>query len=198
MFISIAKKTLLPLLLLLAGQAMAQTKVFEMTVLGFKFGKMIVNRTVLPDSTEVYTLNASGKATIFWIDFVSETKQEVRYKNGKLVSAHYTEIENGKVKRWTKIAYDGKEYQVDSHKGKRKFSQTPVFSVASLYFNNADDHKQVFYEAEANFTTLKQSKDKVEFTTSDGQKSVYHFNNGELQKMEFHISIATVYMERIG
>jgi hypothetical protein len=192
------KKSMLPLLLLLAGFAGAQTKVFEMTVLGFKFGKMIVNRTVLPDSTEVYTLNASGKATIFWIDFVSQTKQEVRYKYGKLVSAHYTEIENGKVKRWTKIAYDGKEYQVDSYKGKRSFSQAPAFSVASLYFNNAADHKQVFYEAEANFTDLKQTKDKVEFTTSDGQKSVYRFANGELQKMEFHISIATVYMERIG
>jgi len=189
---------LLLLGLLTTGAARAQTKVFEMTVLGFKFGKMVVNRTLLPDSTELYTLHASGKATVLWIDFVSETKQEVRYKHGKLLSSSYTEIENGKLKRWTRVRLEGNIYRVESSKGVRSFTEAPSFSVASIYFSDPSQVKQVFYEAEANYAPVKYSKDRVEFTTSDGHRSVYYFRQGQLQKMEFHISIAVVYMERIA
>lgn len=188
------------LFLLVCGNTLAaQTKVFDMTVLGFKFGKMIVTRNVEPDSTEVYTLNASGKATVLWIDFVSQTKQEVRYKNGRLVSSSYTEIENGKTKRWNKVTFDGKKYQVDSYKGKSSFAEAPVFSVASLYFKNSTNLKKIFYEAEAEYAPVNHTgKENIEFKTSEGNRSVYHFINGEIQNMEFYISIAIVYMKRVS
>ena len=186
-------------LVLCCASAGAQTKVYEMSVLGFKFGKMIVNRTLQSDSSEVYTLNASGKATVLWMDFVSQTKQEVVYKKGRLVSSSYQEIENGKVKRWTKVRYDGTHYQVDSYKGQRSFTEAPLFSIANLYFDGFKTIQQIFYEAEGEFTKVHTNgKDRLEISTSEGNRSVYHFLNGEVTNMEFYLAIAVVYMKRIA
>lgn len=177
----------------------AQTKVFDMHVLGFKFGKLTVTKTLEPDSTAVYTMDAGGKATVLWIDFVSRTTQQVRYKNGKLVSSVYTEIENGKIKRWNKLHFDGKKYLVDAYNGSRSFAEAPEFSIAKLYFENTAGIKKIFYEAETNFAPVTHKENNsLEIKTSDGNRSVYHFENGEIKKMEFHISIATVYAVRVN
>lgn len=176
----------------------AQTKVFDMYVLGFKFGKLSVTKTLEPDSTEVYTMDAGGKATVLWIDFVSRTTQQVKYRHGRLVSSVYTEIENGKIKRWSKVYFDGDKYQVDSYSGKRHFTEVPRFSIAKLYFENTTGIEKIFYEAETNFApVVHDGKGNLEIRTSDGNRSVYRFENGELKKMEFHISIATVYAVRV-
>lgn len=193
------KSILLSFIMLAVSGTRAQTKVYEMSVLGFKFGKMTVTRTIHSDSSEVYSLHASGKATVLWMDFISQTRQESVYKHGKLVSSFYQEIENGKVKRWTKVLFDGNHYQVDSYKGKRSFTEAPLFSIASLYFNGFQTLQNIFYEAEAEFTKVRHNgKDRMEILTSEGNRSIYHFVNGEIENMEFYISIAVVYMKRIA
>lgn len=176
----------------------AQTITYDMTVLGSKFGKMVVSRRV-QDSTELFTLDAKGKATILWMDFENETIQEVRYKGGKLISSSYKEIENGKTKKWNKVAYDGRQYQVESHAGKRSFNEVPSYSVMSLYFYDPQQRSRIFHEAEAGYTGLKRiDANTLEIRNADGSRSVYHYDGGKLNKMEFHLTIATVYMNRIG
>ncbi|MBS1623169.1 MAG: hypothetical protein JST83_04080 [Bacteroidetes bacterium] len=174
----------------------AQTIVYDMTVLGSKFGKMVVSHKV-QDSTELYTLDAKGKATILWMDFENETIQEVRYKGGKLISSSYREIENGKTKKWNKVSYDGHQYQVESQSGRRSFSEVPLYSVISLYFTDPMQRSRIFHEAEASYTGLKRvDANTLEIKNADGSRSVYRYEKGKLNTMEFHLAIATVYMRR--
>lgn len=174
----------------------AQTIMYDMTVLGSKFGKMVVSHKV-QDSTELYTLDAKGKATILWMDFENETIQEVRYKGGKLISSSYREIENGKTKKWNKVSYDGHQYQVESQSGRRSFSEVPLYSVISLYFTDPMQRSRIFHEAEASYTGLKRvDANTLEIKNADGSRSVYRYEKGKLNTMEFHLAIATVYMRR--
>ncbi len=176
----------------------AQTIVYEMTVLGSKFGKMVVSRR-MQDSIELYTLDAKGKATILWMDFENETIQEVRYKGGKLISSSYKEIENGKTKKWNKVSYDGRQYQVESYAGRRSFNEVPQYSVISLYFVDPQQRARIFHEAEASYTGLKRiDANTLEIKNADGSRSVYRYDQGKLNTMEFHLAIATVYMKRTG
>jgi hypothetical protein len=191
------KRLLVFLLWVNGGSLTAQTMVFDMNVVGSNFGQMIVTKKVESDSTELYTLNAKGKATILWMHFENETRQEVRYKRGILISSTYVEIENGKTKKWNNINYDGKLYQVNSQSGKRSFAEVPTFSILAMYFQESARRTRIFHEAEADYTTLKHIDDStLEIKSSDGSRGVYHFEKGKLKAMEFHLTIATVYMKR--
>lgn len=185
--------------LVLSNTLFAQQLVFDMSAFGITFGKMTVNKVKENDSTDLYTLRAKGYLKILWMERDDETLHEVRYRNGKLFSSTYTQIESKKIKKWTNVSFDGSKYVVDSYRGKRTFTEVPVFSILTLYFSNPANIQRVFYEAEANFTTLMHpDKNTVEMKTSDGSRSVYRFVNDVLREMEFHISIATVYMKRIN
>ena len=192
------KSYVIILLSVITSAVSAQTIVYDMTVLGSSFGRMVVSRQV-QDSTEIYKLDAKGKATILWMDFVNETIQEVRYRGGKLISSSYREIENGKTKKWNKISYDGRQYLVESQSGKRTFNEAPLYSVISLYFYDPMQRSRIFHEAEAGYTGLKRiDANTLEIKNADGSRSVYHYDRGKLNTMEFHLAIATVYMKRTG
>lgn len=151
-----------------------------------------------PDGSEVYTLDTKSKAKILWIKRENHTHYDVVYKDGKLFSSKVTEIENEELKRWTNIYWDGTQYSVDSYKGKRTFTEAPVYSIVSVYFKDIQKVTRIFYEAEADFNELKKSDepDTWEFKSSDGNRNVYRFRNGKIQEMEFHVSFATVKMIR--
>lgn len=192
-------KLLLYFLLLPCGPLFSQQVVFDMTAFGITFGKMTVNKIRENDSTELYTLHAKGYLKILWMERNDETFNEVRYRNGNLISSSYRQVETGKTKKWTTVSYDGKQYNVDSYRGKRSFTETPVYSILSLYFSDPKNVNRIFYEAESDFVTLKHpDANTVEIKTSDGNRSIYRFLNGALHDMEFHISIATIYMKKIG
>jgi hypothetical protein len=177
----------------------AQQLVFDMSVFGFTFGKMVVTKTTEDDSTELYTLHAKGKTDFLWMKREDETTYEVRFRNGKLLSSHYKQIESGVTKHWTKVLFDGQKYQVDSYRGKRNFTEAPDYSVLSLYFNPHQNRGKIFYEAESDFTNLNYGDDdEVEIKGSDGSRTIYHFKNGKVSEIVVHISIATVRMKRIN
>lgn len=177
----------------------AEQYTFSMSAFGIHFGNMVVIKTKENDSTDLYTLRAKGYLKILWMERNDETLHEVRYRNGKLLSSTYKQIESGVLKKWTNVQYNGREYLVDSYRGKRNFTETPVFSILTLYFNNYQNVKRIFYEAESDFTTLvHEDKDTVMIKSSDGNRSIYRFVNGIIHDMEFHISIATVYMKRLN
>lgn len=192
-------KLLLFLLLIGSIPLFSQQVVFDMTAFGITFGKMTVSKTRENDSTDLYKLHAKGYLKILWMERNDETFYEVRYRHGKLISSSYRQVETGKTKKWTTVSYDGKQYNVDSYRGKRSFTETPVYSILSLYFSNPKNINRIFYEAESDFALVKHTDaNTVEIKSSDGNRSIYRFLNGAIHEMEFHISIATVYMKKIG
>lgn len=187
------------LLLLLAAiqSTFADTIHFNIMLWGNKIGDMVVTRERRPDGVEFYTLETKSKAKILWIDKDNYTRYEVTYKNGRLISSTHKEMENGKVIRWTNVQWNGNQYTVDSYKGKRSFTETPNYSIVTIYFKDIKNVKRIFYEAEADFNTLEHPEPGTwEFKSSDGNRNVYHFENGQIKGMEFHVSIATVKMVR--
>jgi len=172
---------------------------FNILLFGDKIGNLTVSKEVQPDGTELYLLDTYSKAKIFWINKENITHYEVLYKGGKLISSKFKEVENGETKRWNNISYDGKQYTVDGYKGKHSFTEVPTYSVVSVYFKSMQDVKRMFYEAEGDYSSLEHPDAATwEFKSSDGNRNVYHFVNGRVQNMEFHVSIATVKMVRVN
>ncbi|MCX6199276.1 MAG: hypothetical protein NTY88_08660 [Bacteroidetes bacterium] len=171
---------------------------FDMFLFGDKIGVMTVTHEIKPDGTEVYSLESNSKAKFLWLNYVNYTRYDVAYKDGKLFSSVHKDTENGKTKRWTNITWDGIKYSVDSYKGKRSFLQQPDYSIVTIYFKDIKNVKKIFYEAEADFNEMKKADDPEtwEFKSSDGNRNIYHFSNGKIKAMEFHVTLATIKMVR--
>jgi hypothetical protein len=191
-------KVLSVIFILVIRTVSAQEITFNMSVFGFTFGKMVVTKTAENDSTTVYTLNAKGKTSFLWMKREDETRYEVRYRNGKLYSSDYVQIESGVTKKWTKIIFDGKKYLVDSQRGKRTFTEAPDYSVLALYFITPGKRTKVFHEAEGNYVDLKSKEDNTVETKTDESRTVYRFKDGKLNELVVHLSIATVNMQRVN
>ena len=170
---------------------------FNVLLFGDKIGDMNVSREDKGEGTVVYVLETKSKAKVLWIDKENFTRYEVTYKNGKLVISTHKEIENGKLKHWTNVRWDGSKYLVESYRGSRTFTEAPVYSIANIYFDDITNVKKIFYEAEADFSPMQHPEPNTwEFKSSDGNRNIYHFENGKIKDMEFRVSIATVKMVR--
>lgn len=160
---------------------------------------MDVTRTRQADGSDLYTIESNSKAKVLWINKVYWSKFEARYVGGKLVSSSHHETENGKTKRWAKISFDGKKYNVQSDKGERSFTEVPQYSDVSLFFDDYRKVKRLFYLADADFDEVTHiDANTLEFKSTDGHRNVYYFENGKIKQMEFHLALATVYMTRIN
>ena len=186
-------------LVLLTSQTRAQTYVFDMYLFGDSVGHSVVSKTHDANGTDIYKLDTHIKAKVLWIIRENTTHYESTYKDGKMVSCNYYEINNGRKDRWSNIKLDGKVYRAETHHGKKTLTEVPTHSIGSLYCDGYDvNRKRFFYEPEADFLDLKfPEPNTVEFKSSDGNKSVYHFKNGQVADAEFHASIATVYLKRV-
>jgi len=192
------KTTILCFLLLFGSNLFAQKITFEMTAFGINFGQMTVTRTIENDSTELYTLKAKGYLKVLWMERDDETHNSVRFQNGRLLSSNYKQMESKELTNWNTVSFDGKRYIVDSNQGKYFLTETPEFSVLKLYFMHPKSINRVFSEAEGGFVNLKHvNENTVELKNSKGDRSVYFYKNGSIEKLEFHTSIAKVNMKRI-
>lgn len=177
----------------------AEQVVYDMSVFGYTFGRMVVTKSMENDSTELLTLNAKGKTNFLWMKREDETIYEVRFRNGKLISSMHKQIESGALKQWTNIVYDGKQYQVNSYRGKKSFAEVPDFSVLQMHFYPLQKRAKIFHEAESKFFPLVyKDNGKVELKISDANKTIYSYNKGRIEEMEVHLSIATVKMTRVN
>ena len=168
---------------------------YDILLFGNKIGSMVVTHEAKLDGTDVYTLITTSKAKFLWIDKSNDSRYELIYKGGKLVSSVFKEIENGERKRWCNIKWDGAKYQVESHNGKSTLTETPTYSTITAYFEGFKKVDRIFYESEGNFAKTEYPEpNTLQFKTSDGHKSIYHYVNGRINNMEFRISIATIYM----
>lgn len=169
-----------------------------MSALGIDFGLMTVTKTIESDSSETYTLKAKGYLKVLWMERDDETRNTVRYKNGKLLSSSYTQMESKVTTNWNTVSFDGKNYVVNSNQGKYFLPETPSFSVLKLYFTYPKSLTRIFSEAEGGFINIKHVNDNsVEIKDTKGNRSVYLYKNGAIDKLEFHTSIAKVNMKRI-
>jgi hypothetical protein len=198
----VLKNKLVAAVLLLAciSIANAATEVahFDVMLWGNKIGNLTITKEQRADGSELYVMDSRSKAKILWISRENTIHYEVVYKSGKLISSKFKETENGEVKRWTNVSFDGKLYNIDSYKGKRTFIEAPMNSIVSIYFTDMKNVNRIFYESEGEFNKLEHPDlNTCEFKASDGTRNVYHFVNGQAQNMEFHVSIATVKMVRV-
>ena len=180
--------------------AATQTVTFDILLFGDKIGTMVATEEVKSDGSILYTLETKSQANFLWLNRTNFTRYDVTYKDGKLLTSNHKEMENGKTKRFTNVKWDGAKYIVDSYKGKRTFTEIPTYSIVTIYFKDINTIKRIFYEAEADFSLLKATKEPEtwEFKSSDGNRNIYHFKNGKIASMEFHVSIATVKMVRVN
>ena len=181
------------------GYSASEVLRFKVLLFGDSVGYLTVSKETRADGSAFYLLNSYSKAKILWIVHENTTHYEVVYKDGKLFSSKFKEIEKGELKRWNNVTWDGKQYNVDGYKGKHTLNETPTFSIVSLFFSNAQNVKKLFYEAEADFSDVEHPESNtLEFKSSDGNRNVYHYVNGRANSMEFHVSIASVKMVKIN
>ena len=170
---------------------------FDIMLFGDKIGVMTITHELKSDGTDHYTLETKSKAKILWINKDYFSRYDLVYKQGKLVSSVFKEIENGQAKRWTNIKWDGTQYTVDSYKGKSIFTESPNLTSITMYFQPLQNVDKVFYESEGDYAKVEHPDANTrEFKSSDGHRNIYYFVNGKIHNMEFHVSIATIKMVR--
>jgi hypothetical protein len=191
--------TLIILLLITAGKvyAIADTLQFDIILFGDKIGTMTVTREIKPDGFAYYRLYTKSRAKLLWIKKETISENTLTYKGGKLLNSSYKEIENGILKRWNDVTFNGTVYQVNGHNGKKTFTEVPTNSGITMYFTPPQKQERLFYEAEADFTNVEHpDANTCLFKSSDGHTNIYHYSNGKISDMEFRISIANVKMVR--
>ena len=190
--------TILISILLIGNHVFAEEITFDMSVWGFTFGQMTVSKTMENDSTELYTLNASGKVNFLWMKKEGSTSYAVRFRNGQMLSSSYSRTVNGEMDYWNEVQFDGEKYSVESSKGNRDFSEIPEYTVLALYFEPNVDHKRIYCEAETEFSSVSKRDSKgFELSCTDGSRTSYHLKEGQIEMLEIHAALANVKMKRI-
>lgn len=182
---------------LLSLQTNAEEIVFEMSVFGIKFGTMVITRTQQNDSTEIYTLHAKGKTDFLWMQREEESKYQVQYRGGKLFSSEFVYLNKGSKEKWTIVEKEGSGYRVHSNEGSKFIGQMTDYSLLKLYFEPTWERQQVFCEEDCSFATLERKDEQLKVICQDGSRSTYHIKDGEIHKLEIHLAVATVTLNRI-
>jgi hypothetical protein len=194
------KATLLLIFMLTFTVVKAERIVFDMSVFGFRFGEMVLTRTMVNDSIERYTMNAKGKTDFLWMNREEQSSITVEYRNGKLFSSNYEYLNKGTREKWSKIQFDGKKYVVQSHEGRREFTDVPDYSLIKLYFDPNWNRDRVFCEEDCSYSKMTRDAEKntLDILCQDGSRSTYHVSNGRVEAMEINFALATVKLTRIN
>ncbi|MBS1623340.1 MAG: hypothetical protein JST83_04935 [Bacteroidetes bacterium] len=185
------------LLLLTALHTQAQNLAFTLYLFGDSIGSTKITKKH-EAAGDVYVLDTYAKAKILWVTRENHTHYEAVYKDGKLQSSVYYEINNGKKDKWSNIKFDGHQYSADTYMGKKTWAEAPTHGIGTMYCDGyAPNKKRFFNEAQADFNELSfPQANVIEFKSSDGNRNVYHFKNGQIAEVECHTSIATLHIKR--
>jgi hypothetical protein len=194
-----ATKFLLPgLLAFIASHLYSQSMSFEISLFGKKVGEMTVKKQVSTGGIVNYTIKSTTTATILFKKIEAITDHSATYKNGILINSYHQHQENGEIKSFCRVNWNGSEYQIHRDEGKFTQKEAADFSIVTIFFEEPVGRKKIFYEAEGEYDDLKNSSPGVyEYKSSDGHRNIYIFKNGQISEAEFHVSIATVKMKRI-
>src|SRR5687767_574273 len=72
----------------------SEKMVFDIFLFGNKIGNMSITREIKGDGSEAYLLETKSKAKFLWINRDNQTRYEVVYKDDKLISSLFREVEN--------------------------------------------------------------------------------------------------------
>lgn len=187
--------------LLSFGQAAAEEIVFEMSVFGIRFGTMVVTRTIVNDSTELYTLHAKGKTDFLWMQREEESKYRVQYRNGKLHSSDYTYLNRGQTEKYSRIRLVDGHYRIETNEEGHRVLKEPVdYSLLKLYFEPERKLTRVFCEEDCAFSDLRRdtASDSFVVTCKDGSRTTYFLKDGRIDRLDIHLAVATVKLTRIN
>lgn len=185
------------LITLFALQTQAQNLAFTLYLFGDSIGNTKITKKH-ESAGDVYVLDTYAKAKILWVTRENHTHYEAVYKEGKLQSSVYYEINNGKKDKWSNIKFDGHQYSADTYMGKKTWTEAPTHGIGTMYCDGYQPaRKRFFNEAQADFNELSfPQANTIEFKSSDGNRNVYHFKNGQIAEVECHTSIATLHIKR--
>lgn len=199
-FLRMLRTSIIVVLTTLAFTAHAERIVYEMSVLGYTFGEMVLTKTIPNDSVEVYTLHSKGETNFFWMNRKGESNMVVEYRNGQLHSSEYTYYNRGVLEKWSKTLFDGSKYIAETNEGTLEFSKPPVFSLIKLYFEPSWSGNRIFCEEDGSYASLQHDADKGIFDVrcQDGSRSTYHVKDGLVEMMEIHLGMANVKLKRVN
>ncbi len=176
----------------------AERIVFDMSVFGFKFGEMVLTKTVVNDSIERYTLNAKGKTDFLWMKREEESVFKVEYRNGKLFSSDYEYLNKGEKEKWSTVRFDGSKYVVKSNEGDKEFKELLDYSLIKLYFEPNWKRERVFCEEDCTYAQMTRTPEILDIKCQDGSRSTYHLKDGRVEAMDIHLAVATVKLTRVN
>lgn len=182
---------------MLCLQAVGEEIVFEMSVFGIKFGTMVVTRSQPNDTIEIFTLHAKGKTDFLWMQREEESKYKVEYRGGKLYSSDFVYLNKGSMEKWSKVVQEGSGYKISSNEGSKFIGQMTDYSLLKLYFEPSWNRQQVFCEEDCSFAQLTRQDKQLKVVCQDGNRSTYHLKDGQIHKLEIHLAVATVTLNRI-
>lgn len=188
------------ILFVLGTQVRAERIVFEMSMLGYTFGEMVLTKTVVNDSVVVYTLRSKGESNAFWMNRKGESFLDVEYRNGKLYASEYRYLNHGELEKWTRTKVDGTSYVSTTSEGEMVFVESPRYSLIKLYFEPHLDGDSIFCEEDGSYATIEHNAGKGIFNVrcQDGSRSTYHVKDGVVEMMEIHLGMANVKLKRVS
>lgn len=176
----------------------AQTQRYDVFLFGKKIGYMTVKRTNMADGSVFYSLETLSETKILFKHTKALAKSDVTYKNGRLTDAWYQYTENDEIERYSKTTFDGKTYQIHNENGKFSNTEPLTYSLIRMYYEEPKTVSRLWLEPEGVFCDLKSTAPGVyEYKSPNGNRNVFKYKNGQVDEMEFHLTLVSVTMKRV-
>lgn len=193
-------KVSLSILMLLAtiGMAAAQTVSFDSFLWGDKMGTLTATKKKGGDLV-YYEVKASNSAKILGIQKNVETITTITIKGGLMVESYSKRVDNGKLKNFCSIKWDGTKYNIETEKGKSTYSSKISLVTMEFYFTEPKASNSYYYNPAAQAMVFTKTGGGVyEFKTNDGVKHKFIYKNGILDEIENSMDLATVKFRKSG
>lgn len=178
------KQWLLFVLLLINAENNAQTLKYQIKAFGIKAGTLEIKRTTNNglEQFEIESLNEVnylvGKIKVHHIT-------RSTFKNGVLQSSYVRNEKNDKVEYYSSVSYDGSNYTIVNEKEKLTHSGAVSYTICHLFNTEPVSYTEVFSERLGIYLPIKKKEEHVyEFKYPDGDKYVYHYENGKMIKAD--------------
>jgi hypothetical protein len=177
------------------GSIVAQNQSFDIFLFGKKIGTMTIEKTNSMNGVSTYKLRSKSEATVLFTKKKNELEFDVVYKDGFLFSSYSKNTVNDEVENYASASWDGAKYVCQNEQKKFTVGEKALYSVVMLYFKEPVGVTRIFSERIGDFADLKNVSPGVyEFKMPNGDKNIYHFENGKIKEVEMKKSIGTAYM----
>src|SRR5690606_12843342 len=110
-----------------------------------------------------------------------------------MIESYSKRVDNGKLKSYCSIKWDGSKYNIETEKGKSTYNNKVSLVTMEFYFSEPKVSESYYYNPAAHPITFTKTGGGVyEFKTNDGVKHKFIYKNGVLDEIENGMDIATV------